>query len=127
MSSNTYVTFSGLTPTATIESGDLFAITDISEGISGKVEFSDLQSNLLSTSSISLFANNIVSSLNSYDDGFGSNGLNAFTTTSQGAIVTPYEYGAVYGEEESVDNSTYVQAMMDDCTSSWNSTYQSFL
>ena len=127
MASNTYVTFSGLTPTATIESGDLFAITDISEGISGKVEFSDLQSNLLSTSSISLFANNIVSSLNSYDDGFGSNGLNAFTTTSQGAIVTPYEYGAVYGEEESVDNSTYVQAMMDDCTSSWNSTYQSFL
>lgn len=41
-------------------------------------------------------------------------------------IVTPYHFGAPTGTEETVNNSIYVQAMIDACTASWNEATNSF-
>lgn len=83
MSSNTYVTFSDLTPIATIESGDLFAITDISSSESASITFGALQNSILSNTAITNNVDDIISAINSYDDGSGTNGLNATTLGDQ--------------------------------------------
>lgn len=42
------------------------------------------------------------------------------------ALRTPYEYGALPGSEMSVDNTPYVQALMDAWAASWSATDQRF-
>jgi len=41
-------------------------------------------------------------------------------------MVTPYDYGATPGSEDSVDNHSYVQAMFDACAGSYNSTINTY-
>lgn len=46
--------------------------------------------------------------------------------TVENGLRTPWDYNAPVGEEETSDNTAYVQAMIDACCASWNAATNSF-
>lgn len=63
------------------------------------------------------------------------NGVSYTSVPSSGSLVsindrfawkTPYDYGATVGEELSVDNSIYLNALMDAAKASWDSTRETY-
>lgn len=74
------IKFSELTPrVTTLASGDIFAVTDASEGASVSIDFGSLKSIIVDSNTFTDNAGLIVSALNNYDSGNGTNTLNATT------------------------------------------------
>ena len=80
------IKFSELSPRVTsLSNADLFAVTDASEGGSVSINFENLKGIIVDENTFTENASQIVSAINNYDSGNGTNTLNATTLANQSA------------------------------------------
>ena len=100
------IKFTDLTAVQTLTANDVFAVAVSATGNSAKINFSDLKSIVVDASTFANNAGNMVSALNAYDSGNGTNLLNADKLDGQ--------QGSYYLEYSNLQNTPTIPTDLHD-------------